>query len=56
MTQAENAQLTPTPDSLGFFGYNTNLGVYVEIISFDKLVGDAKKRNAMLFEKLGLRP
>lgn len=56
MIQAENSQLTPTPDSLGFFGYNTNLGVYVEILSFDKLVSDAKKRNAVLFEKLGLRP
>ncbi len=55
MTQAENAQLTPTPDSLGFFGYNSNLGVYVEILSFNKLVNDARKRNAVLFEKLGLR-
>ena len=53
-TQAENFQLTKTPDTLGYFGFNTNLGVYVEIMSFDKLVGDAKKRNAILFEKLGL--
>ena len=56
MTQAENAQLTPTPDSHGFFGYNARLGVYVEILSFDKLVDDAAKRNAVLFDKLGLRP
>ena len=55
ITQAENAQLTPTPDSQGFFGYNSNLGVYVEVLSFDKLVGDARKRNAVLFEKLGLK-
>jgi hypothetical protein len=53
--QAENAQLTPTPDSQGFFGYNSNLGIYVEVLSFDKLVGDARKRNAVLFEKLGLK-
>jgi hypothetical protein len=53
-TQAENFQLTKTPDTLGYFGFNPNLGVYVEIMSFDKLVGDAKKRNAILFEKLGL--
>ncbi len=52
--QARNAGLTLTPDSLGFFGYNSNYGTYVEIISFDKLVGDAKKRNAVLFDKLGL--
>ncbi len=54
MTQAENAQLTPTPDSHGFFGYNPNLGVYIEVLSFDKLINDAKKRNAVLFEKLGI--
>ena len=53
-TQAMNAGLTLTPDSLGFFGYSSNYGTYIEIISFDKLVGDAKKRNAVLFEKLGL--
>jgi hypothetical protein len=53
--QAENAQLTLTPDSNGYFGYNPILGVYVEIISFDKLIADAKKRNAVLFDKLGLR-
>jgi hypothetical protein len=52
--QAENAQLTLTPDSNGYFGYNPILGVYVEIISFDKLIADAKKRNAVLFDKLGL--
>jgi len=54
MEQAENAHLTPTPDSHGYFGYNPNLGVYIEILSFDKLANDAKKRNAVLFEKLGI--
>lgn len=52
--QAEYAQLTPTPDSRGFFGYHGKLGVYVEIVSFDKLIDDAKKRNAILFDKLGV--
>ena len=51
---AENAGLTQTPDSNGYFGYNVKLGVYVEIISFDKLIDDAKRRNAVLFEQLGL--
>ncbi len=36
--QAENAQLTETPDSNGYFGYNSNVGIYIEVISFDKLV------------------
>jgi hypothetical protein len=52
--QAMYAQLTPTPDGLGYFGYNAQVGVYVEVISFAKLIDDAKKRNAAFFEKLGL--
>ena len=50
--QAEFYSLRSTPDNSGFIGFNPNLGTYVEIISFDKLVGDAKKRNRILFEKL----
>jgi hypothetical protein len=53
--QAENATLTQSPDSMGYFGYNPQLRTYVEIISFDKLIGDAKKRNAFLFDQLGIR-
>lgn len=52
--QAENAGYTRTPDGQGFFGYNPSLGVYVEVISFDKLLDDAKKRNRVLFEMLKL--
>lgn len=51
---AENATLTETPDRRGFFGYNPRLGTYVELISFDKLIDDAGKRNRVLFEKLNL--
>ncbi len=49
---AENADLTKTPDNMGYFGYNKSLATYVEIISFDKLVQDSKKRNKILFDKL----
>ncbi len=51
---ARFAGLTQTPDSDGYFGYSANYGVYLEIISFNKLVDDAKKRNAVHSEKLGL--
>jgi len=54
--QAKTAGLRQTADAAGYFGYNENYGVYVDIVSFDKLLGDAKKRNAILFEKLGLTP
>ena len=49
---AENAGLNRTPDGEGFFGYNTPRGAYIEVISYDKLVKDAKKRNQVLFDKL----
>ena len=51
---AENYSYTETPDRMGYFGYNQNLNCYIEIISFDKLLDDAKKRNQVLFNKLGL--
>jgi len=51
---AENKNMLPTPDNLGYYGYNQSLSAYVEIISYTKLLRDAKKRNRILFEKLHL--
>jgi hypothetical protein len=51
---AMNAGYTVTPDLQGYFGYNTNFNAYMEIMSFEKLLGDAKKRNQVLFRKLNL--
>ena len=43
-----------TADNEGYF-FNLAAGNgYIEIISYDKLVKDAKRRNRILFEKLGL--
>lgn len=50
--QAEFYSLRSTPDNSGYIGFNPNYGVYIEVISFDKLLGDAKKRNRILFDKL----
>ena len=49
---AENAGLTKTQDSEGYFGFNPARGAYVEVISYDKLLKDAKQRNQVLFDKL----
>ncbi len=49
---AENAGLIKTPDGEGYFGYNQPRGAYIEVISYDKLVRDARKRNQILFDKL----
>lgn len=49
---AINASLTLTPDGEGYYGYNPTRGAYIEVISYDKLVKDAKRRNEVLFDKL----
>jgi hypothetical protein len=53
-TFARTANLRPAPDGAGYFGFNDNLKAYVEVVSYNKLVADAKKRNRVLFEKLQL--
>jgi hypothetical protein len=47
-------ELSETPDHQGFFGYKKHLNAYVEVVSFTKMVDNAKKRNAVFFDKLGL--
>ncbi len=49
---AETAGLVMTPDKMGYFGYNQPRGAYIEVISYDKLIKDAKQRNQILFDKL----
>lgn len=49
--QAANADLRSTPDELGYFGYNNTYGCYIEIISYDKAVQDARKRSQVFFDK-----
>ena len=45
---------TPTPDDMGCYFYNPNQKSYTEVISFDKLLQDARARNRVLFDKLNL--
>jgi hypothetical protein len=44
-----------TPDNLGYYDFNEALNAYYEILSYEKILGDAKKRNRILFEKLNLQ-
>lgn len=52
--QAENHSFVSTPDGSGYFDYNKSLMAYTEVISYDKLLSDAMKRNRILFDKLCL--
>jgi hypothetical protein len=46
--------LQRTPDQLGYFGFIKEHSAYVEIISYDKLLNDAQKRNRAFFDALGI--
>jgi hypothetical protein len=51
---ARNGQLTESPDKEGYFGFHNGFKMYVEIISFRKLLKDATLRNKIFFKKLQL--
>lgn len=45
-----------TPDGRGMFGFFPDHKAYIEVISYDKMIDDATKRNRILFDKLQLPP
>ncbi len=51
---AVREDFTPTPDGEGFFRFYRNYNCYVEMISFRKMIRDAKKRNQAFFDKLNI--
>lgn len=50
----EYNDLLQTPDKMGYYKYNERMNSYIEILSYDKIINDAKKRNKILFDKLGI--
>lgn len=44
--------LKVTPDNMGFYKYIDSYKAYLEIIPYNKLIQDSKKRNRILFDKL----
>ena len=45
---------TPMPDRLGWFQWMGNINLYVEVMSWDKVLKDARMRNQIFFQKLGI--
>lgn len=45
---------TPMPDALGWFNWYGNIRLYIEVLSWDKVLRDARMRNAIFFKKLGI--
>lgn len=51
----ERRDFYKTPDGQGYYAFKSRrYNGYIEIMSFDKIKNDAKKRNKILFDKLGL--
>lgn len=42
------------PDGLGWFHWLDNINLYIEVLSWDKILQDAQMRNRIFFHKLGL--
>ena len=42
------------PDRLGWFQWRGGINLYIEVISWDKVLKDAKMRNQIFFHKLGI--
>lgn len=51
---ADKHQLTQSPDKEGYFGFHRGYNMYLEIVSFKKLLKDAQLRNKIFFKKLHL--
>ena len=44
----------PMPDGMGWFQWIGNINLYVEVNSWDRVLKDARMRNRVFFEKLGI--
>jgi hypothetical protein len=45
---------TVMPDGLGYFRWYGNIKLYIEVLSWDKILRDASMRNKVFFHKLGI--
>ncbi|WP_159013953.1 ATP-binding protein [Acidisoma sp. S159] len=54
LREIRDFSLKTTPDGEGRFGYISGEAAYVEIIPYEKLLRDAKLRQGIFFQKLGL--
>lgn len=50
----EEKDFKPMPDRLGYFKWHESLNLYIEVLSWDKILSDATMRNRIFFHKLGI--
>jgi len=51
----EEKDFKPMPDRLGYFRHHDNINLYIEVWGWDKALSDARNRNRIFFEKLGIK-
>lgn len=51
---ARLSSLKLTTDGQGYYNYNVECNAYIEILPYNKIINDSKKRNKILFDKLGI--
>ena len=44
----------PMPDGQGYFHWRSNINLYIEVLSWSKVLKDADMRNRVFFYKLGI--
>ena len=49
---AKQKDFKSAPDGIGYFNYLNNYNAYIEIVPYNKMIQDSKKRNKILFDKL----
>jgi len=47
-------EFTPMPDDQGYFNWFSNNRLYMEVLSWDKILKDSEQRNRIFFNKLGI--
>jgi hypothetical protein len=50
----DSQDMQSTPDGLSYYGYHKNFAIYYEVIDYNRLLADAKRRNRAFFDKLNL--
>ena len=46
--------LTPLKGNLGYYGFHKKYNAFIEVLAYDQLINDVKKRHKAFFEKLGI--
>ena len=51
---AKDRDFLPAADAQSYFNFHRNHGAFTEIMTFDKLIETAQRRNAILFKQMGM--